>query len=249
MRYIVNKKTFVFIVLVLLSYLPFIVNTTIGFLLTAILFFYATLKLVRVININGFKELGLYYHKKWIYLLVSGIFIGCVFNYTVYLILSHFDIITLEPTSLKRLLLIFLFAFFTTGFTAFAEEIIFRGFLVRVLKEHLSWKVILLMISILFTVYHLPQWGLPLPYWIRYFVMAIVFTLPFIFTKSLWMSIGIHFGGNFTYYVLLTELGLLATEKNENIVLIMGWVSASVAIVLLCFMYVVLKKVRIKNIL
>lgn len=162
----------------------------------------------------------------------------------MFFILSDANIISLGSTSLKNLLYIVLFAFFTAGFTAFAEEIIFRGYVARVLKAHLSWKWIVLVICILFTLYHIPQWGLPLPYWIRYVVMGVVFTLPLILTKSLWLSIGIHFGGNFTYYVLLTESGLLETEKTEDIVEILGWVSASIAFVLLGFIYVILKRIK-----
>ncbi|WP_062049328.1 CPBP family intramembrane glutamic endopeptidase [Bacillus sp. JCM 19034] len=245
MKYMFHKKILVFIVLIILSYLPFILQSTIGFVLTAILFFYGTIKLVKVVNIDGLKDLGLFRHKKWGYLLVSGILIGCFFNYVVYVILTHFNIVTIESTSLQKIALILVFAIFTAGFTAFAEELIFRGYVVRTLKGHLSWKWIVLIICLLFTLYHLPQWGLPLPYWIRYFVMAVVFTLPFIITKSLWFSIGIHFGGNFTYYVLLTESGLLATERTEEVIEKMGWVSAGIAFVLLGFIYVVAKKTRL----
>ncbi|UOE94805.1 type II CAAX endopeptidase family protein [Alkalihalobacillus sp. LMS39] len=240
----IMKKLVVFICLIILSYIPFIVNSTIGFLLTALLFFYLTLKLLKLISINGFHELGLYRHRKWGSFLISGVLIGCFFNGVVFVILSVLDIASLEFVSVQNIILIFLFALFTAGFTAFAEELIFRGYIVKILKEHLSWRWIVLIICFLFTLYHLPQWGLPLPYWIRYFIMAVVFTLPFIVTKSLWLSIGIHFGGNFTYYLLLTELGFLATEKNENIIETMGWVSLGVAFVLLCFIYVFLQKVK-----
>ncbi|MFC4404099.1 CPBP family intramembrane glutamic endopeptidase [Gracilibacillus xinjiangensis] len=158
--------------------------------------------------------------------------------------MSNLNMISVESISLQKIVLIFLFAFFTAGFTAFAEEIIFRGYLVSILKVHLSWKWIILIICVLFTMYHIPQWGLPLPYWIRYFIMAIVFTLPVIITKSLWFSIGVHFGGNFTYYILLTELGLVVTEKNEYIIETMGWVSAIAALLLLGFIYVFFKKFK-----
>jgi hypothetical protein len=93
----------------------------------------------------------------------------------------------------------------------------------------------------MFTLYHLPQWGLPLPYWIRYALMALVFTIPFLVTKSLWLSVGLHWGGNTTFYILLTEHGLLSVENSMNMVQSIGWVSVIIGSVLLIVIYPVSK--------
>jgi membrane protease YdiL (CAAX protease family) len=228
-----RRKTTVLLVLILFSYLPFIVPSAVGFVVAAILFYYVTLKVLPFAIIHGVGEVGLHRHQGWLPLLIGGLAIGCMFNCLAYVILSRSEIVRIELPPTGDILLISLFAFSTAGFTAFAEELIFRGYLVKVFRPHVSWAWVIVITCTLFTLYHLPQWGLPLPYWIRFFVMGVVFTIPLIVTRSLWMSVGIHLGGNFVYYLLLTESGFLAVAKTERVTEAVGWVSVGVALVLL----------------
>ncbi|WP_025026936.1 CPBP family intramembrane glutamic endopeptidase [Caldalkalibacillus mannanilyticus] len=237
-----NLRVFgIFFILVILSYLPFLFRSAISFVLFAILFFAVFPFLLKLSGLQGLKSIGLHLHTKWRAFLLLGVGIGVLFNTLVYMVIRSIHEVEMTLPTIQDMILIILFAMATAGFSAFSEEMIFRGYLIKHLSSRIPIYLVTGVVITMFTLYHLPQWGLPTPYWIRYAVMALVFTIPLVITKSLWLSVGLHWGGNMAFYLLLSEHGFLSVEKSMQMVESIGWVSACAGFILLIVMYPVSK--------
>ncbi|MCK0472748.1 CPBP family intramembrane glutamic endopeptidase [Halalkalibacter sp. APA_J-10(15)] len=232
----------VFLFLVVLSYVPFVLNEVL-FVIVAILFFPLTHYLVRLVGYGGLNQLGLRFHKRWGRNLALGFIVGLSFNLVLFVVIYLFMGNRIQGViSVNEMLVVIVFALVTTSYTAFAEELLMRGFIYRSLQGLFTIKFILLFSIVLFVAYHLPNWGLPLPYWIRYALMGAVFFIVMWKSGSLWMSIGLHWGGNFMFYLLLTSHGLfplstvLFTQDSLK-----GWLGVVAALLLLMTIIIFLK--------
>lgn len=87
----------------------------------------------------------------------------------------------------------------TIGFlaVAYGEELVFRGYLMRKLQLKYSAFTALIVSSIIFTIMHLANDNLSLMGVFDLFVAGIMLGAIFLYTKNLWMVIGLHFSWNF----------------------------------------------------
>ncbi|MGB1298609.1 MAG: lysostaphin resistance A-like protein [Psychrobium sp.] len=87
----------------------------------------------------------------------------------------------------------------TIGFlaVAYGEELVFRGFLIRKLQLKYSAITALIVSSIIFTIMHLANDNLSLMGVFDLFIAGIMLGAIFLYTKNLWMVIGLHFSWNF----------------------------------------------------
>lgn len=92
---------------------------------------------------------------------------------------------------------------FFTGFglmllVAFAEEMVFRGYILNNLMQAFSSKWNALVISaILFALAHASNSGINVVAVLNIFLAGLLLGLNYIYTKNLWFSILFHFGWNF----------------------------------------------------
>ncbi|WP_410772460.1 CPBP family intramembrane glutamic endopeptidase [Fontibacillus sp. BL9] len=85
-----------------------------------------------------------------------------------------------------------------TFYIAFTEEVIFRGFVFSNLLRKSSTAPAVIGSMILFILFHLPKWEslMTSPYLFHLAASGMVFTLINIKSKTLWHSIGLHWGWN-----------------------------------------------------
>lgn len=98
-----------------------------------------------------------------------------------------------------------------TAFIALSEELVFRGYIVRMLDR--QPKVIVAVVSALgFVALHVPHWGAPPPYWLSLFFKGLFYVIPVLITRSLWFGVGHHWLWNFGYFMLFGGVvGVTAT--------------------------------------
>jgi uncharacterized protein len=78
-----------------------------------------------------------------------------------------------------------------------SEEMVFRGYLLNNLMESFHKWVALLVSALLFTVAHSFNPNLNPVALINLFLGGLLLGINFIYTRTLWFSIGLHFGWNF----------------------------------------------------
>lgn len=126
---------------------------------------------------------------------IAGIMSGAIMitiGFFVLIILKeiHFTNASFEPVNL-------LITFGLFIFIAISEELIFRGYILNNLAKSMHPIIALLITSILFSIIHYPNGDFT---WLSFgnLVLAgIILGLPYIYTKSLWFPIGLHFSWNF----------------------------------------------------
>lgn len=80
---------------------------------------------------------------------------------------------------------------------AFAEEIVFRGYILSGLMESMNRWLALAISAILFTLIHLANPDITLMAGINIFIAGILLGVNYIYTKNIWFAIFFHFAWNF----------------------------------------------------
>ena len=128
--------------------------------------------------------------------LAKGMLVGAAFLATVVgviAVLGFYRLVALNPwTSLVPPLAIAISS-------AYMEEVLFRGVLLRVAEESLGTWLALLISSVLFGVVHATNPGATVVSTVAIFLEAgVLLGAAYVLTRRLWMAIGIHFAWNFT---------------------------------------------------
>lgn len=173
-------------------------NRTNILLLTSILQFVATLLIVfifiRFIEKKPLSILGLLLKGKTVHLII-GMLLGIGLISFGTLILMAFGMVTLNlgnPTIISLFTSLVLFAI-----VAFNEEIMARGYLLRVIMESSGKYWALAISSLIFALLHAMN---PNFSWIamaNLFLAGVLLGVYYIHYKNLWFSIGMHFTWNF----------------------------------------------------
>lgn len=105
------------------------------------------------------------------------------------------------------------------------EELMFRGYLLLILARALGMRWALLVVAILFGMFHLPglSGGAALKMICTTGIWSYLFAFAFLLTKSLWAAIGLHVFGNL---LLHQTLGLSGGESLWRVVLHSDWPTA-----------------------
>ena len=157
---------------------------------------------VIVARLQGFKGLGnfgLAFKEKWLRHLILGLLIGCL-AFTVSVLLSiglNFEAVTkIQPFSffIKNLPFVLLVTFFPS----IAEDILTRGYLWAHLKflNPLTWTFISAAVYVLNHIWRLNE-GLPVLSYL--FFLGLVLAISVWITRSLWLTLGIHWGANIVF--------------------------------------------------
>ncbi|HLA53341.1 MAG TPA: type II CAAX endopeptidase family protein [Flavitalea sp.] len=87
-------------------------------------------------------------------------------------------------------------AFGSILLVSFSEELVYRGYVLRNLLKSFNKWLALIISSVLFTMVHLTNPGIPLIGIINIFLGGLVMGIAFIYSRNLWMPVGFHFGWN-----------------------------------------------------
>ncbi|HLN61467.1 MAG TPA: CPBP family intramembrane glutamic endopeptidase [Symbiobacteriaceae bacterium] len=167
-------------------------------LLGAALFFAAFVWLARA---TGAGDGGLRLHPGWRRNLGIGLIYG-LFCMTLAIAGDvAFGKYAVTPHPWPRLLAALLPVAVGTLFIALSEELVFRGYLMRILGDRAP-AAIAVVSALLFVALHLKHWGEPPVYWIGLFVKGLFYAIPVLATRSVWFGIGHHWGWNFVHFLL-----------------------------------------------
>jgi membrane protease YdiL (CAAX protease family) len=82
-------------------------------------------------------------------------------------------------------------------FVAISEEIFLRGYILSNLLESFNKYIALIISALIFSLMHAANSGFNLMSMVGLFIAGLLFGLPYIYTKSLWYPIALHFSWNF----------------------------------------------------
>lgn len=125
---------------------------------------------------------------------VVGILIGGVVMASGYALLLFLDEIQFEHTLFDTKEIILSISLFIV--VAFAEEVMFRGYILKNLMTSINKYVALIISSILFTIAHGLNPNIDLLSIINLFLAGIVLGSTYIYTKNLWFPIALHLSWN-----------------------------------------------------
>lgn len=174
------------------------------------LFFLAVPLITRRLGLGGYPELGLARHAGWQRNLVAGLALGSLYPLLLFAGLAltgQVDPLGWAPW--PGLLTRGLFLLVHACYIGFWEELLCRGYLLRVLPDRWSRLTTLVAVGVVFSLFHLPRLGAPAAWWGFWFVSGILFALPVLATGSLWFSVGAHWGLDLFWFALLLDDGLL----------------------------------------
>lgn len=195
----------------------------------ALLFFAVAHLISRKLALGGLPGLGLAFSPGWPFKLLAG-FLAGIAAVLVYVMLAVFgeryEEIAFRP--LDEIGGTILLAALNTAYVGFWEETLCRGYLLKVLRQRFTVPVLAILSGLAFVPFHFTQFGkLPdffLAYW---FISGVAFAIPLLLTGSLWLSIGLHWGHNLAFTLLLTRSGWLVAERGSPA----GWYSESMLLV------------------
>jgi membrane protease YdiL (CAAX protease family) len=126
---------------------------------------------------------------------IIGLFLGLIIMSLAYIILIHTgDIIYIETKFNLESIVLSIGLFITV---ALAEEILFRGYILRNLMYSFNKYVALLLSSTLFSLMHSANPNMDWFSFLNLFLAGILLGISYINTKNLWFPIALHFSWNF----------------------------------------------------
>ena len=145
--------------------------------------------------------------------LIIGILVGFTLQSLTILVIylnGSYSVVAVNPVS-------FILIPFAIMFTvAIIEEILVRGIIFRILEEKLGSYISLTISSVLFGVFHLANPNGTLISVICIITAGFLFGAAFIYSRSLWLPIAIHFAWNFTQSGIFGAI-TSGNEKTNNL--------------------------------
>lgn len=174
------------------------------------LYFLVAALVSRWARTGSLADLGLRIHHGWGTHLLIGFGLGAVAETLWFLLVWQAGAFTVtgvvaSPEFWGRLAYMAL----NTAYIGCWEELLCRGYLLRVLPPALSRRNLLLLMGLIFMLFHIPRLS---PYWVDWvgwFLMGIAFTIPVLATGSLWYSIGLHWSIDLVWFLLKHPDGVL----------------------------------------
>lgn len=190
-----------------------------AFLLIQATFFIAAGLIAKWQGFNGISAWGLGFNNQWLRQLAVGIMMG-VFLYGSMFLVSiglKSEEVVMIPSVGSMISSITLF-WFGNLFSSFSEDILTRGYIYKHFNLKISniWLVFIsALIYLLNHIYRLNGGWLT---WGYLFALGVLFIIPVILTRRLWLTGGMHWFGNTTFYfthnVIETKEGASALPPN-----------------------------------
>ena len=151
------------------------------------------------LKVGGFSQLGLQMKKGWLRYLFFGSLIGIGFQLLRYTVMSSTGVIKFHELSIdiNSLLISTVILMISTAYIGFAEEIVFRGYLINMFPTSFSNKFIVVVSATIFAVGHLIDGYLDFSRIAFLFFAGLFFAICYIATRSIWFVAGIHWFWDF----------------------------------------------------
>jgi membrane protease YdiL (CAAX protease family) len=103
-----------------------------------------------------------------------------------------------QTRTIGSLFLSILLIFVTYTFTGWSEELLFRGFHLRIISKGLNRPLGIILSSVIFAYAHHYNEGMTLVDYVFKFLFGIIMSIAFLRTGQLWLAIGLHTGWDFS---------------------------------------------------
>lgn len=125
----------------------------------------------------------------------TGLFFGfaIILSGFIYLLLSN----QIQFLNIRFNLFDFILSIGLFVFVAISEEIFLRGYILSNLMASFNKYTALIISAFIFSLLHAANPGFTLISMLSLFIAGLLFGLPYIYTKSLWFPIALHFSWNF----------------------------------------------------
>lgn len=172
---------------------------------------------VKVFNDSQIADLGLKLNRRAFHDFLAGLAI-------VLIVLSMYFLLSLgagwiviqnfvwQRMSLAGILGNILITFVIFCFVGWNEELLSRGFHLRVMSKGLNLPLGVILSSLYFSYLHRHNPGASFDYLLFVFVAALMFSYAFLRTGQLWLAIGLHAGYDFFSVVIFSNGGLGALK-------------------------------------
>lgn len=208
------------IVLTILGTLPNLFGTqVILWVLSMALFLGSFPLLLRWTRVGGLGELGFALHGRWKGQFSAGIAFGALMFAGVLaarlgLGQYRFDSVAPLGAAIRSVLLLLP----ATLYGAFYDELIFRGYLFRILPDRWGAWARMLAGGLIFSAGHWHRWGAPPQEWVHLFLLGLLFSIPVLLLRSIWFSFGLHWGQNLAIFLLMEgDLAILRMTDGPGV--------------------------------
>ncbi len=196
------------------EYMLLFKNSVVGFFVFQFLFFLLAWLLGNWNSKNGFGFWGLSFSKLKVKHLLIGILLGLVLYGVPYLISLSLGIefVSKIPpwTDIFTASIPFVFGVI---FSSFSEDILTRGTVFRLFNNKIKTVWIILISATIYLLNHIYRLNDGLDTLSYLFLLGVLFIIPLIFTKSLWITGFMHWSGNAFFYI---SHNVIQTDSNLN---------------------------------
>ncbi|MFJ5714570.1 CPBP family intramembrane glutamic endopeptidase [Neobacillus sp. NPDC093127] len=203
-----------FIVLFAVYHASEIVGNNPVLILSCFLFFFVVAQIVaKLLGENGISSFGMQRHKGASRNLLIGYLLGFLF-YSGSMIVSIMTgkIVFEGIFSIQQIVLPLLGMIFLTFLSSASEDILTRGYVFKYLSPKISMRALVVVSSIVYVLNHIWRINDGYTQWIMLFLMGLTYAIPFAITRSLWFTIGCHWGWN-TVSLFKGQIGHMSDLK------------------------------------
>lgn len=208
-------------------------NSTGGFLIFQFIFFLSAWILGNWNKKNGFGFWGLSFSKLKTKQVLIGIILGIILYGIPYLISLSFGIESLSKVPpLPDIIKAGIPFSFGVIFSSFAEDILTRGTVFRLLNDKIKTGWIIFISSILYLLNHIYRLNDGLDTLSYLFLLGVLLIIPLIITKNLWITGFMHWSGN-TFFFISHNVIQTADHSNyltPNLIFVF-WISILIPII------------------
>ncbi|MEH7346186.1 CPBP family intramembrane glutamic endopeptidase [Bacillus sp. JJ1532] len=164
------------------------------------------------LRLGGLSQLGLQVKNGWLRYFLFGCLIGILYQTLRFSVMYSTGTIRIQYLSVdtNALILSTIILLISTAYIGFAEEIVFRGYLVGMLP-HSSMSVVFIS-AVLFTLAHLIDGNFDISRIGFLFFAGLFFAICYVVTQSLWFVAGIHWFWDFSWFYLGADGGASSSK-------------------------------------
>lgn len=184
----------------------------------------------KFIHKKGITELG-FKSKIWPTLLVGFIIGSCLVGLKYLVLILNAESVNYNSVINSEIPLLTYFGYyiyFLVGFifwNSFIEELGTRAYPIEKLKNHMNPHLVFTTMGLIFTIGHFVLNDFSLGYFSSLFVASYIYSLIYYYSRSIWLSVGIHSGVNWVGFSFLGTNWKLGALYNIEILGVPHWIA------------------------
>lgn len=196
--------------------------------------------LAKIYSNNVIEFVGMKFRKKSLKQLLVGIVIGMLIGIIGFLVLRSKKFIEFKGIS-NICYTNIIISFFVAFIVGIVEEINFRGIILNQLMQFKGEVFAIIISSILFGLVHIQYYGNPIMLCSTFIFAATVGGL-YVITKSLYLSIGLHFAIDFSFFLINEIFILNKTVSSMKLYSCLGCIEIATLLPILIFIIIIRRK-------